>query len=86
MFTEAEVQEMIQATEAGSLWAKSLKIGDSFMGARPEAESRYVNPRSQRLFVFSAMNVLETLRLCTDGHGVIAEVGPLVRGVGLIAE
>jgi len=76
-FTNDEIAAMIQATEAGTEWAKSLKVGDHFTGARPVAVSRFQSERERRLFVYSAVTVLETLRLVTDGErGFIMEIGP----------
>ncbi len=77
MFLDVEVIEMTQALEAGIKWANSLQVGDSFQGAMPEAQARFANLRSQRLFVYGAVGVLEKHVLRTAGDTlIITEYSP----------
>ena len=76
-FMQAEIELMVHAMNAGTEWANSLKVGDTFMGAMPEAKNRYCTLREQRLFMFSAVSVIERHRLCTDGKGIITEYSPV---------
>jgi len=72
--TDQDVNAMLAAHDAGALWAESLKPGDEFRGARPEAMTRYADERLIRLFVSSALDVLEALRVVTGPDGRILEV------------
>src|ERR1039458_2396838 len=67
----AALDMMVEAAKAGTAWAEALKVGDIFFGATPEAKARYSDPRAQRLFTFSALNVLDKHRLCTTADDCV---------------
>lgn len=74
MTQDKDVIEMANAIEAGEAWAKGLKRGHYFHGARPEAERRYPgNDVAQRLFVASALDVLDKGRVVTAEDGMLVE-------------
>ena len=62
---------MVEAAKAGTAWAEALKVGDIFLGATPEAKARYSDPRAQRLFTFTALDVLDKHRLCTTADDCV---------------
>ena len=64
---------LVHAVTAGITWATTLNVGDLFLGAMPAAKARYHDTRAQRLFMFSALNVLDKHRLCTAADGTITE-------------
>jgi hypothetical protein len=66
----ARIARLLFADKAGTFWARQLKAGDPFMGARPAANERYPGDEScSKMFVFAALDVLEKTRLFTsDGR------------------
>lgn len=64
------VELIVKAYEAGVAWANSLKVGDRFIGALPEAEVRYGKGETlSRCFMNGALDVLMYKILCTSADG-----------------
>jgi hypothetical protein len=68
-----EAEAIVAAVEAGAAWARGLKVGDKFMGSRPEAEARYQDKTLQRMFMHGALDVLEHGRVVTNMEGILIE-------------
>jgi hypothetical protein len=64
----------IEAYEAGEKWARELKKGMKFDGARPEAVTRYpYDPQSQSKFVAGALDIfaLPGFKIVTNAEGIL---------------
>lgn len=68
---ESKLEQLIAAAEAGHDWAAGLKAGDKYIGALWAARERYADPRQQRAFISSALDVLALGRVVTDMDGVL---------------
>jgi len=68
MTTTTKIDSLKVAFDAGENWAKSLKVGDLFVGASPAATAAGypTNTAEHRLFVHAALDALEGVRLCTS--------------------
>lgn len=67
----SKLEQLIAAHEAGHDWAAGLKAGDRYTDALTEARARFSDPRQQRAFVWSALDVLRLGRVITDMGGVL---------------
>lgn len=77
--TTERTDDVRQAYEAGRTWASNLQPGDTFLGCKPEADSRYTDSLSRNVFVIAALDVLKTVRLCTHAQTLkISSIKPKV--------
>ena len=79
MTTTTKIDSLKVAFDAGENWAKSLKVGDLFVGASPAATAAGypTNTAEHRLFVHAALDALEGVTLCTafDGNKITTLTG-----------
>lgn len=67
---------LLKAHNDGIEWAKTLRVGQPFMGASPQAAAHgYLkNSPEHKMFVYGALEVLDTLLIHTDDEGRITKL------------
>lgn len=60
------------AYEAGINYAKGLKVGDDFLGVRPEADARFPDDKlAQGVFMTVALDNLPQISTEWDSHKIV---------------
>lgn len=54
-----------QAYEAGTAWAANLKVGDTFLGCKPEADKLYTDKLQRNVFMTAALDGLRYVKVHT---------------------
>ena len=86
---QAKIDRMIEALAAGKAWAKSLRVGQPFVGCAVAAEAAGYDRNSPegRLFISEAFDGLRGLTVYTDREtGLITRIADRFGAEDAIAE